>query len=343
MKDQILIFTSDDDKGAHEVISFIESKGSEVLLVDTTLPFNFPEIGIMHSNHESRISYNFSEENKIKYLLKEIKSVWLRSINCNKKTLISEYGLSDNEAMYIIKDYVEFVYGSQNLFSKEIFILNPIDSVVGASRKPWQLSLAKKIGFSIPTTIFTSSFNELMEWARDNEITKIAVKPIMIGGFFQEEKGKDFIYRTFTKSFTLKELEKEQESISLSPATYQEYVEKEVELRVTVVGNNAFCCAIDGQKTSNKLVNDDWRAIKNDDEIICSEFKLPEELKDKCIKLTHSFGLSFGCIDIIKDKKGNFIFLEINSSGDWFWIGRWLPNLKSRISESIADLLINPN
>jgi glutathione synthase/RimK-type ligase-like ATP-grasp enzyme len=47
--------------------------------------------------------------------------------------------------------------------------------------------------------------------------------------------------------------------------------------------------------------------------------------------------LEFGCIDMILTPDGEYVFLEINPSGQWLWVQKktGLP-----IAEAIADLLI---
>jgi glutathione synthase/RimK-type ligase-like ATP-grasp enzyme len=49
------------------------------------------------------------------------------------------------------------------------------------------------------------------------------------------------------------------------------------------------------------------------------------------------FSLNYGAIDIILTPDGRHVFLELNPSGEFFWLER-APGLS--ISEAIADLLL---
>lgn len=48
--------------------------------------------------------------------------------------------------------------------------------------------------------------------------------------------------------------------------------------------------------------------------------KLKNTIIQRCIKIVNSFGLRYGAIDFVIDKKSRLTFLEINPTGDWYWI-----------------------
>lgn len=54
-------------------------------------------------------------------------------------------------------------------------------------------------------------------------------------------------------------------------------------------------------------------------------------------QLSKRITLKFGAIDLIKDKDGNYVFLEINPNGQWAWVQTQtgLP-----IAEAIIDELL---
>lgn len=49
-------------------------------------------------------------------------------------------------------------------------------------------------------------------------------------------------------------------------------------------------------------------------------YDLPVEIEQKCIQLTKMLSISFGAIDLVRDKNGDYIFLEINPNGQWAWV-----------------------
>lgn len=46
--------------------------------------------------------------------------------------------------------------------------------------------------------------------------------------------------------------------------------------------------------------------------------------------------LKYGAIDLVRTKNDNLIFLEVNPTGDWYWIER---STGLRISECIVDMI----
>ena len=121
----------------------------------------------------------------------------------------------------------------------------------------------------------------------------------------------------------------------MAPVMAQEYVPKKLELRVTIVGEKIFTCAIYSQGSEKTKI--DWRHY--DSEKVKHEiFKLPKEIEHKILLFMKEAGLKFGAIDMILTPKDEFVFLEVNPSGQFGWIED-LTGMP--ISKSIAELLIN--
>jgi glutathione synthase/RimK-type ligase-like ATP-grasp enzyme len=66
-------------------------------------------------------------------------------------------------------------------------------------------------------------------------------------------------------------------------------------------------------------------------------YQLPREVEEKILRLMDYFSLNYGAIDIILTPDGRHVFLELNPSGEFFWLER---NPGLPISEAIADLLM---
>jgi ATP-dependent Clp protease ATP-binding subunit ClpC len=80
----------------------------------------------------------------------------------------------------------------------------------------------------------------------------------------------------------------------------------------------------------------DWRKRK----IPFQPYLLPNEISEKCLALTKKLNLSFGAIDIIRNKSGEYIFLEINPNGQWAWLET---EAGLKISDEIINFLANPD
>src|SRR5208282_439036 len=106
---------------------------------------------------------------------------------------------------------------------------------------------------------------------------------------------------------------------------------KEADIRVTVVGKVVFATEIQSQDYEE--TETDWRRGGHV-ELVYRAHELPREITEKCVCLVRKFGLRFGAIDLILDRKGLYWFLEINPNGQWAWI-------QNRTGQPIAQAIVN--
>jgi glutathione synthase/RimK-type ligase-like ATP-grasp enzyme len=118
------------------------------------------------------------------------------------------------------------------------------------------------------------------------------------------------------------------------PCQFQEYVPKRSEFRVTVIGNELFTAEILSQEHPETVV--DFRRF--DVPVTYRAAKLPDELAERCLRLTHSYGLNFGAIDFVLTPDGRYVFLEINPNGQFLFVQQRVPEL--RMAEARAACLI---
>lgn len=116
---------------------------------------------------------------------------------------------------------------------------------------------------------------------------------------------------------------------------FQEYVNKDIEIRAYVVGGDVLACEIHSQMSNTAKV--DWRRFEISRTPHFSH-SLPSDLERKLRDLVFSYGLAYGAIDLILDKSGQYIFLELNPDGIFDWVDE-LTTLP--IAEKIADWLIS--
>jgi len=119
----------------------------------------------------------------------------------------------------------------------------------------------------------------------------------------------------------------------LSPAIYQELIPKRFDLRVTLVGRKIFCAAIDSQSDPAALI--DWRHTDNP-QLPHFPISLPEIVTEKLFRIMDSLHLTFAAIDMIQTVTGQFVFLEVNPSGQWLWLDDML---QFGISDAVAHWL----
>ena len=105
--------------------------------------------------------------------------------------------------------------------------------------------------------------------------------------------------------------------LRFSPVLFQRNIAKRFELRITVVEDEVLAAEIHSQATYRTQL--DWRHY-DWDHTPYRIHALPDDIRDKCLELTRRLGLRFGAIDMIVTPDGNYVFLEINPSGQWRWI-----------------------
>lgn len=102
------------------------------------------------------------------------------------------------------------------------------------------------------------------------------------------------------------------------PSLFQEFIDKEYELRVTVVGNAVFPVKIASQEYLETAI--DWRNPDFIQKLRYTPIDLPREIHDRCHSMLKTLGLEFGAFDFAVDKKGVCYFLEVNPNGQWYWL-----------------------
>lgn len=199
--------------------------------------------------------------------------------------------------------------------------------------KLYQLKAAAGVGIEVPATIITSDHEALLAFC-DQCGGNIVIKTLA-GHFFKKEDGGD-AFVIYTNLLSKEMIERYRDSVRIAPVMAQEYVPKRFELRVTIVGDAVFTCAIHSQ--DSERTKHDWR--RYDFEKVRHEpYELPKALEEKLLTLMRGWGLAFGAIDMVLTPDGRYVFLEINPSGQWAWIEQ-LTGMP--ISQAIAELLANP-
>lgn len=261
---------------------------------------------------------DYSIDNNLKFTFDNeysFKSVWFRR---TKLPLIENVKFS--ERIYLQNEYETLL---KNLFLViDAKWLSEPYSIYRAENKLLQLKLAREIGFNIPKTLVTNSKIELKKFYEQNN-QDIIIKPLGVSRIIQDDS-MAFLFTNRLRKEHLDSIE----NFDLTPCLFQNRIEKEFELRITVVGENVFSAGVDSQ--SNIETELDWRKSQ----LQFFKYKIPNDIKNKCIEIVKRLNLRFGAIDIIKDVNGNYIFLEINPNGQWAWI-------ETQTQLPISDAIIN--
>jgi hypothetical protein len=190
--------------------------------------------------------------------------------------------------------------------STDAFWINDPSRDVVASRKMYQLTLAGELGLEIPRTLVSNCPQAVREF-----VNAIGVGGVIYKAFSATEQD----WRE-TRLLREEELDK-LENVKYAPVIFQNYIEADVDLRITVVGDRVFPAAIYSQETSYKV---DFRMDINAARV--EPAKLPEEVEAKLLELMRRLGLVYGAIDMRRRPDGSHVFLEINPCGQWLFVER---------------------
>ena len=210
------------------------------------------------------------------------------------------------------------------------FRVDPEAAIRGAEQKPLQLHVARRLGLEVPRTLVTNDPAAVREFyaACDG---RLVVKMLSSFAVYDREGRENVVFTNPVGPEDLEDLT----GLSLCPMTFQERVEKALELRATVVGERVFTASIDSQSSARAA--HDWRrdGLRLIDE--WRPYQLPPEAERGLLALMDYFGLNYGAADFILTPDGRHVFLELNPSGEFFWLedGAGLP-----ISGALADVLL---
>lgn len=180
-----------------------------------------------------------------------------------------------------------------------------------AMLKLFQLKVAKSVGLNIPDTIVTNE----PEVARN----------------FYDKFGGNVIYKLVTElsnfslpkyefphgipTLPLREIDLEHlEQVKHGPHLFQQKINKQSDVRITVIGQKIFAANIESQKGHGKL---DWR---NDYSVPMNKWKLSDEMSEKCLEVLRILGLNYGAFDFCLDRDNQYFFLEVNPAGQYLWL-----------------------
>lgn len=195
--------------------------------------------------------------------------------------------------------------------------------------KEEQMKIATMLGLKVPETCITNSPEEARRFVQAHPKGAI-VK--MQSSFAIYRDGQEHV--VFTNAISESDLETI-DTLQYCPMQFQEKIEKALELRITIVGKELYCFAVDSQQLEEAKV--DWR--REGVELLeqWKPYDLPEHVAQQLMQLMDVYQMNYGAIDIIVTPEGEFYFLEVNAAGEYFWLDRLMNGV---ISEQIAKVLL---
>ena len=207
--------------------------------------------------------------------------------------------------------------------------INDLQRQRAAENKQRQLRLAECAGLRVPRTLVTNDPAAALLFFEENEGQIVAklLRPLTVG----MDAVQPFVYTNRVREEDLVCVG----ALRHSPMVFQELIPKAHELRVVCVAGDFFAGALDASGTSRGRT--DWRRAAPD-ECRWQNAQLPAEVQRGLQRLMSHLDLVFGAVDLICTPSGEYVFLEVNPSGEWGMLER---DLGLPISEAIAEALLD--
>lgn len=317
----ILILSNALDLHANHLAAQLRARGASVVIFN---PARFPR--------EAEISVSFAPDRRPRHVLRvdgeeidlsTVRAAWYR----RPEKPIAHAAVRDATARTYVEQECHSVL--QDLWSTLDCAWLPAapHTVRYAEQKTMQLGLAAALGFELPPTLITTSPADLLAFHRAHG-----------GRIVSKQAGKAFLSTVGHSLIRYTELVSTRDlahagALAYCPTTFQAYVDKKVELRITVVGRQVFAAEIHSQATNH--TRHDWRRYDHG-QTPHHPHELPREIAARCIALVERLKLRYGAIDMVLTPDGRYVFLEINPNGQYLWTEyeAGLP-----ISDAICELL----
>ena len=238
----------------------------------------------------------------------QFSQVWLR----RPERLKFSIGGDDAENEHGRREWAAAMEGLLAQIPKANWINHPTANAV-ASHKIDQLARASAFGLAVPATLLTQDVREALSFLRGQR-HGIVAKPLA-SSYLTRPDGKDsLIYTSLVTETDLVD-----SGIAWAcPTLLQQRIEKQTDVRVTVVDDAMVAYAIDRQTDIGQQVLD----VRTDNMhgATYRSVQVPETERIRLLNLLHAYGLRFAAVDFVVDKSGRWFFLEVNPNGQWAWL-----------------------
>lgn len=315
----IAIVTKTQDATADYVMAHMTRRGIGYIRLDSDMfganPFRFcfghtfiPDALMLAKNNIMRVE--------------DIRCVWLRRM----VKPIAAVEITDLSAKAFAEQELDFSF-RWFLGALSCPVIDPEQNLLVARNKFDQLNFAQQIGLSVPPTLVTNDpgiARQFIETYGDAVVKSIAGYGRRLSNGFEA---------TYTQRVT-PEIVQKFDALRFAPVCVQAYVEKDFELRVTIVGECIFACRIDSQISDQTRV--DWR--RYDPAVPHQPYVLDSQTERKLLAMMNHYRIHFAAFDLVMTPRGETVFLEMNPSGQFVWIEE---KTGMPITDTLIDFLID--
>jgi glutathione synthase/RimK-type ligase-like ATP-grasp enzyme len=294
----ILIIASPGDRHAEAVVSELDRLHVDARILDMGL-FPYRVALCAEYGYGQARTFSLTTSDGTIIPLSECRAIWWRR---PRVPTIAPDIRQPSHRRFAHEESYDAIMGTFS--SLDTFWVNDPVSERVAHHKVFQLQVAQDVGLPVPRTLITND-------------------PAPVHTFVEELGPERIIYKTFsatrdewreTRVLRPDELDL-LDSVRYAPVIFQEYIPLDIDLRVTIIGDETLAAAIYSGETGYDV---DYRVGLERARV--EPVMLPEEV-ERCL---HAFmrrlGLVYGAIDMRRTPDGSYVFLEVNPSGEFLFI-----------------------
>lgn len=323
MKKPIAILLSESsDLNFHLIRHVLQHRRVPFLHIDPTVKNRNFDFSLITECDGVRVREEILDWHMSRYDLASIRAVWNRGAAYSG-------GRRTNSRTSANLVYHESVYAYEYIWwlLRHSEWINPLLDCRASRNRLIQCRVAASCGMNVPKQIVATKGKEIAEFSRSGG--RHIIKCISQGS--PHEVGP---YTLKTEYFREESARKYAKKRLSAPVMLQDYLEKDHELRVVVVGGDVFAAAIDSAKhEATALDSRLWKEAG----LSYYRVKLNDSESNCLARINSELGLRYSSMDLVRGKDGLLYFLEANPSGQWSFIEM---QTGFSITEKIVNLLV---
>ena len=229
VRDKILIITEKDDIHASEVIKRLIDMGEGHRVVRLGIEDFQSNVRAVFDGHSFHVRILDSGR---EFDTEEVMTVWYRK----PREVFVEGFEQDGARDFALKEFGAFVKGLYCCLADDALWVNGRTESLKACNKFYQLRVAEEVGFRVPELIVTNNSGSLRPFIGDG--LPLCNKCVSTPDFMLD--GEPHLY--CTRVYGNDEIERNMDSVDLCPTMFQRFIDKKLDIRVTVIGNDIFAC-----------------------------------------------------------------------------------------------------
>ncbi len=296
----ILVVSHPHDVHANAVMDALQERGAAARLLNLA---DFPQQISLHIEADAgayRRSLHWQATPGPALDLEQVGAVWWRRPQAPS---VHDGIARASHRSFAFNECTEALAGLWQTLDEAVWVNPPARDEVGG-RKALQLQLAQRCGLRVPRTCITN----------DPDAARAFIKREGLGRVICKSFSATHAEWRETRLVQQAELDG-LDAVRTAPVIFQEYIEADVDLRVTMIGPHCFPAAIDSQATRYRVdfrMDMERAAVRAD--------RLPPDIEQGLQRLMKQLGLVYGAIDLRRTPQGEHVFLEINPAGQFLFV-----------------------